>query len=70
MTTELEEVLQDVNARISSMTTSQMDRYFRQPAATRGTIEQFITLPREEELSRRCMQLIDAKIAIEHILGR
>lgn len=67
MTTELEEVLQDVNARIASMTIAQMDRYW---ASGRGPMEVFLGLPREEELNRRCKQLIDAKIAIEHILGR
>lgn len=65
--TELDEVLDDINARISSMTIAQMDRYW---AGGRGPMEIFLGLPREEEMSRRCKQLIDAKIAIEHILGR
>lgn len=63
--TELEEILNDIEHRLSAMQKEQWDRYFN---GHWGSAEAFLGLSREEEFSRRMMQLIEAKYAIADII--
>lgn len=63
--TELDEILNDIEHRLSAMQKEQWDRYFN---GHWGSAEAFLGLSREEEFSRRMMQLIEAKYAIADII--
>jgi len=65
--TELEEILNDIEHRLSAMQKEQWDRYFIFKEKARSAVE-FLQLSREEEFSRRMMQLIEAKYAIADII--
>ena len=64
--TELEEVLLDIEQRIQKMSGEQMDRYSK----SGQQVGFFLSSDREEAWTKRIQMLIDAKIAIAHILGR
>lgn len=64
--TELEEFYMAIQLKIAQLEREQADRW----AKSILTVSAFLSLDREEEWTMRMKQLIDAKEAIEIILGR